>query len=446
MHSVKWMRNSIEEDVKGVEGFVMHMIHRIQDGTWWTTLIRRIKEPFVMSQRQVGCKQKKLLKHMLRYAMNHCSFYNGFSKNLKEYPIIDKHIISGNFEAFSSNIKNKYHWYDAYTGGSTGEPFHLLNSGGYEYAFGLRKWKEYGYRKGDKILALDGTKLSEEILAQGIYWCEKSVDDIPFGSCALSSLYFTKDNAQIYCNFISEFQPDFIRGYPSFVYSIACYAEQYGMSFVGIKGIELTSETAHNYQIDKIKKIFNTKVYLQYGHTEGCVFAYTYDETYRYKVEPLYGYIEILDENDEHVRENEIGEVVVTSLHNFAMPLIRYRTGDFAEYGGKDDKYIYLNRVLGRTQDYIIDKNGNQILLTALIFGQHFHAMGNIVKWQIEQYEKGKILIHIIKGQEYSILDEQELQQLFNELGNVDIELNYVTNISLTARGKSQMLIQHIKQ
>ena len=211
-----------------------------------------------------------------------------------------------------------------------------------------------------------------------------------------------------------------------------------------IKAVELTSESAFDYQIEKIKTVLNTKVYLQYGHTESCICAYTYDESYIYRCEPLYGYVEILDQNGQHVQIGEIGEVVVTSLYNRAMPLIRYKTGDFAEFGGKDDRYVYLNKVLGRTQDYIVNKNGDKVLLTALIFGQHFKAMEHIRKWQIEQFEIGKLVINVIKGDNYSNADEKEIYNLFEKLGNVHSVFNYVDEIPLTPRGKSKMLIQHL--
>lgn len=403
-----------------------------------------------LSETNVYEKQSILLNNILLHAVKHVPFYKklGYGKGdfkIKQFPVVDKHIISNSFNDFCSDKKEKYIYFNAYTGGSTGEPFHLLLSGGYEYEFGVKRWKEYGYKEGMTVLAMDGTKIAPEERHKNVYWAKKNKKDVPFGSWALSSLYLNDNNAKFYCDFIEQLKPDFIRGYPSFVYAIACYAHKMGMDIgANVKAVELTSETAFPYQINKIRDVYDAEVYLQYGHTEGCICAYTYDHTFRYRVEPLYGYAEILKEDGTHARPGEVGEVVVTTLHNFAMPLIRYRTGDYAEFGGKDNRYMYLNKILGRTQDYIVDRNSNKIILTALIFAQHCAALGHIYKWQLEQFKEGEVIAHIIKNGGYSSEDETEIRDLFNRVGNVDTVFDYVDTIALTKRGKSPMLVQHL--
>lgn len=405
---------------------------------------------YALSEQHVFHKQGVLLKRELEYAVKHCGFYrhmfcDATPSGIDDFPVIQKQTIITQFNQFTSDLVMRYQHSDAYTGGSTGEPFHFLNSGGYEYEFGLRKWKNFGYTKGDLILALDGTAIDPSDLSRNIYWKRRSNSDIPFGRYSISSLYLTEANAEYYFHFIVSMKPQFLRGYPSFLYTLACYAEKAKFNLAcGIKGIELTSETVMPYQIEKIETVYNTKVYLQYGHTESCVFGYTYDNTYRYRIEPLYGYVEVLNDSNNHVQAGEVGEVVVTSLYNRAMPLIRYRTGDYAEYGGRDDRYIYFNNIFGRTQDYIINRNGVKVFLTALIFGQHCHALGHIVKWQLEQNEVGKVHIHLIKSHEYQLSDEAEIRTLFEKLGNVQLTFNYTDSIALTGRGKSNMIVQNI--
>ena len=426
------------------------IVKRLKNGTLFTSAAFRFKRGYFLSEKHVFRKQERRLKAVLKTAQRDVPYYRNLFGNrrglkLTDFPIVSKELIIPNHSDFCSDKIDRYLHNDAFTGGSTGEPFHFIVASSYETQFGLRKWQAYGYQDGDKILAMDGTKIEESDLQKGIYYRRKNDHDIPFGSYGLSSLYYNEANADAYCAFIKEFNPAFLRGYPAFVYTVACHAEKTGFPLPrGIKGIELTSETAMPHQIEKIKQVFHAPVYLQYGHTEAVVFAYSYDETYRYRVEPLYGHVEVLDESGQHVKENEVGEVVVTTLHNFAMPLIRYRTGDYAEYGGQDERYVYLNKVLGRTQDYILDRDGNKVLLTALIFGQHNRAMGHIVKWQLEQFEAGTILVHVIKGEAYTPEDEQELYSMFSSLGNVHSVFDYVDYIALTPRGKSRMLLQHI--
>jgi phenylacetate-CoA ligase len=44
--------------------------------------------------------------------------------------------------------------------------------------------------------------------------------------------------------------------------------------------------------------------------------------------------VEVIGEDGHACREGEVGRVVLSDLHNFATPLIRYELGDHAEAGG----------------------------------------------------------------------------------------------------------------
>ena len=99
---------------------------------------------------------------------------------------------------------------------------------------------------------------------------------------------------------------------------------------------------------------------------------------------------------------------------------------------------------MGRSQDYLINRSKEKVLLTALIFAQHLIALGHIYKWQLEQFEPGIVVAYIIKGVGYTSNDEKEIEKLFNDIGNIDVEINYVESIILTPRGKSKLLVQHL--
>jgi phenylacetate-CoA ligase len=67
-------------------------------------------------------------------------------------------------------------------------------------------------------------------------------------------------------------------------------------------------------------------------------------------------FVEVLNENGTPCAAGEIGRVVVTPLHNFAMPLIRYDIGDYAEVGPQCScgrGLPVLRRILGRTRNIL---------------------------------------------------------------------------------------------
>lgn len=394
-------------------------------------------------------KQDKMLSDMLSYAVKHCEYYRKLGVGelkLSEFPVLTKKIIRDNYEDMVSDEIDKFIWWDSYTGGSTGEPLHFPNQACIDLPYQKYLWKRLGYKRGDVIVSMAGMKVEQEDLDRNIYWAVESPKDIPYGRMELSSNYFCDQTAPYYIDKLNSVKPAFIRGYPSFIYDVSAYIIRNGISLdFAPKAIELTAETGFEYQFDAIKQAFKPrKLCLQYGHTECSMFGYTYDDTYEFVMEPLYGYVEILDENGQEVAEGEMGEVVVTSLYNKILPFIRYRTGDQAIRGATIDGKLHLKRLMGRVQDHIVDRNNKNICLSALIFDVHFPALGNIIKWQFEQSVPGIVTMRIIKADTYSDADEKQIREVFGQLGNVDLEFEYVMDIPLSPRGKNSMMIQHI--
>jgi phenylacetate-CoA ligase len=73
--------------------------------------------------------------------------------------------------------------------------------------------------------------------------------------------------------------------------------------------------------------------------------------------------VEILDDQDAPCPPGRVGRVVVTVLHNFAMPLVRYDIGDFAEVGGPcpcGRGLPALNRVIGRVRNMLVTASGER--------------------------------------------------------------------------------------
>jgi phenylacetate-CoA ligase len=77
--------------------------------------------------------------------------------------------------------------------------------------------------------------------------------------------------------------------------------------------------------------------------------------------------VEILNDKGEPCTPGEQGEVVVTDLENYGMPLIRYRMGDLASWspetvlGAQKYPFPILESVDGRTLDIVHAPNGNRI-------------------------------------------------------------------------------------
>jgi phenylacetate-CoA ligase len=112
---------------------------------------------------------------------------------------------------------------------------------------------------------------------------------------------------------------------------------------------------------DRLADQWGARLIDAYSCTEAGALALQCPETTHYHVQSENVYVEILDEAGNACAPGETGRVVITPLHNFAMPLMRYELGDVAEAGepcscGRGLPVI--RRVLGRVRNMAQDPTG----------------------------------------------------------------------------------------
>lgn len=215
----------------------------------------------------------------------------------------------------------------------------------------------------------------------------------------------------------------------------------------------MTSENLYPGQKEFIESKLGGRVFTFYGHSEGaCIAGWCeYEDKYHENCE--YGYTELIDGAGRVIHEPNIkGEIVATSFGNYIMPLIRYKTGDYSSWSDKTRcscgrNYRILNSINGRwTQEFFIGKQGNKISMAAI--NMHDSVFDNVRNYQFEQNEKGKCTLRIVKGDAYADTDEtiikNNLNQKFN--GTMDINVEYVDDLSRTLRGKQRFIIQNINE
>jgi phenylacetate-CoA ligase len=390
------------------------------------------------------------LNNLLLLARTNLSYYKDIRlTDLTDYPVINKNIMRENPNTFTDN---KYPFYNKIlfnTGGSTGEPFvfYTTRLAGYVDKCHQRFFHtKIGFKSGDKIFSFGGLSVTEKMKKKNIYWEETEFSDITYGSYTYSSARLDETILKIIIDDLNKRKPAFLRGYPSAISILSEYIKQKSVTLrFQLKGIILTAENIMQWQIDLISSAFMTNVYGQYGHSEKCIYAYTEANSLQYICSPYYGFVEILNDDNTHVKIGETGRIVATSYHNNAMYFIRYDTGDIAEYGGINEQGLtILNNIAGRKQDFIYDLDKNRINITALVFGQHFKAFRSIDRWQIIQTKFGEIEINITKRNNYTESDEDELRTKFFALG-FQTEFCYVAEIPLTPRGKYRFVLQKLE-
>ena len=400
--------------------------------------------------------QKQKILALLNHAFVNCPYYNElFNRHnidiksldsLSKIPFLTKEIVRKYGRQMVSRNTKRVCLVKRNTGGSTGEPLEFYSDAD-ACAIDLAQHKFLydlmGYEPGNIIAGGAGVAIPQSHRDRGIYWVRGSKHSLWWQLC-FSALYLNESTIKFYINHLLETKPVLLRGYPSFWDTIAGYLLTHNIKIdFKVKGVNLSAEICLDIQRERIEEAFNTKVFLEYGQSELTVFCYTNGSSPMYQTSPFYGYIEVVKDNREPANPGEEGEVIATSFGNRGMPFIRYKTGDRVVVSRREGGMIWFERFEGRTQDYVLDKNNQKVALTALIFGQHFKAFKNIIKWQLQQNRIGQVIITITKGPLYTEKDEREIVDKIKNAACIDLTFQYADQIPLGKNGKFLFLIRN---
>ena len=414
------------------------------------------------SKEQLEKYQIKKLKEILLYAGKNVPFYKkefmeyGFApesfsnfSDLEKLPLIDKDVVLANTENMLSEqippSRLKVHT----TGGTTGKQLKLYEEkNAYidrELPFVNAVWGRIGYDRFSSRVA----QLRNHVLDDGKLWEYDWKNRV-----LIFDAYHTNEES-IYkiLTKITDWKVEFLHTYPSFALILCDYIKRKGIQYDNsLKALLLTSENIYEGQKETIEKYMHARCFTFYGHSEHAAMAGQCECSEKYHVQSEYGYIELVDEDGKVIKEpNKMGEIVCTGFDNKAMPLIRYRTGDFSSYSEEKTckcgrHYRLLNDIAGRwTQEMFIGKNENKISMTAL--NMHSDIFKNVENYQFVQNIPGECFIRIVKNDAYTLEDERnilyELRRKFQN--SLEVKVEYVKEIERTVRGKQRFIVQNIK-
>jgi phenylacetate-CoA ligase len=256
-------------------------------------------------------------------------------------------------------------------------------------------------------------------------------------------------------NVIQKFGPLFIHAYPSSLKILTELFIKHDVDInLPIKAIFLGSEYLTDSDKDLFSSYYKTKIVNWYGHSERLIHGGYCNENDEYHFYPFYGHIELIDQNDNVIRDPNIpGRIIATGFDNDVMPLIRYDTGDIGMWSDSEKcncnrQMPIISKILGRTSDYIILSDKTKVSLTAFIFGQHFKEFVLIKEFQIVQNRIGFIEILMVPKEPFDKnIEHNFINKLKKSVQNkLQIKIIYVLNIKKTIRGKHRFLIQNVTE
>jgi phenylacetate-CoA ligase len=147
-------------------------------------------------------------------------------------------------------------------------------------------------------------------------------------------------------------------------------------------------------------------------------------------------------------RPGEVGEVVITDLHNLACPMIRYVNGDLAVAGG-DERcpcgrgLSRIREIQGRVTETMYDGHGNAV--GGLVFNILFSTIGHVARsFQVHQHEDGSVVFKVVpfEGDTLPGTEEQILRShAARYLPGAPFSIEIVDHIPLSRAGKRRVVV-----
>ncbi len=392
-------------------------------------------------------KLQELLLHSCRYVpyYNEVLYKSGVVSNGKlnlnnwhNIPILTKDIIrthSDNLVATDSP-KNQRKPYCNSSGGSTGEPVSFWQDKIYNDWNVSNKifYKLNGGQDiGEKELRIWG---SERDLLVGEEKLSVRLRNWLYNRKEINAFKMSYNGMKKYLEIWKNFQPTWIEAYVQSIYELAKFSLENNYKLPSPKGILVTAGCLHKKQYDLILEAFKTPIYNRYGSREvgdmACGLVSDMNKQ-NLDLSPWNHYIEIVDNNGFPVSDNKEGYVVVTTLNNKTMPLIRYKIGDIARYSKQENKYQF-SKVIGRDVNIFKTKTGD--LIDGEFFTHEFYLKNWVKKFQIVQ--KNYELIHINVVGEKNKKDMELIETDIKKVMGNDcvIKWNFVTEIESLKNGK----------
>ncbi|OZV69973.1 phenylacetate--CoA ligase family protein [Winogradskyella aurantia] len=392
--------------------------------------------------------KKRNIKALLKHASSTTPFYRDYEKvdNLEGYPVIRKTVVQDNFEAFKSELYKDAKNFKVSTSGSTGVPFFLFQNKGKRqrnHADVIYFFKQAGFNIGNRLYELEVWRAHNK--KNNLK--SKLQNVVQFDISRLSD-----DRILEFINLIkTDSQTEkTLLGFASSYERIAQYLEKNDLQLenLGIVSAIANSEYLNPYTKKTLGKYLNTDILSRYSSEEiGIIAQQTLESPNNFVLNHSSYHIELLNFNyDEPVKPGEFGRIVVTDLFNYAMPIIRYDTGDIAKLGLSSNGAMSFEQIEGRKMDLIYDSSGN-IISSFVVYTKFYQYYHLLRQYQfIQQGEKHyEVKLNLQTGNTFQY-EQALIEDIKSDFGDdAEITITYVDEIPPLASGKRRKVINNYK-
>jgi phenylacetate-CoA ligase len=370
--------------------------------------------------------------------------------DLPKLPLLTKRDIREHFDDLRSVSFAGKRMKTGHTSGTTGTPLTV----GYDddtvwmtYAVFDRHYRWAGLRlaqDGDRIAVARGNVIVPLTQKAPPFWRHNRRQN----QLLLSSFHLSKTNLPAYFEALREFQPAVLDGYPSTLYILARFLLSQGETFK-LRAAVTSSETLYDFQRAAIEQAFQCRVFDYYALAERVVFSGECEhDRGGHHIAMEYGIAEITDEGGRPLDAGTTGRHDGTSLHNLAMPLLRYVTNDTTALPNRTcacGRGLHLMEdVTTKAEDVLTLSDGR--LISPSVLTHPFKPLDCIDGSQIVQLAPDHVVINLVVTDKFpDSLRDHLIQEFQTRLGsNVRIEVALVDALEHSPNGKFKWVISRV--
>lgn len=348
-----------------------------------------------MEQDKLERLQLKSLRQVIENAYSNVPYYNGLFKehdlrpsdiknvqDLNKIPVLSKQDIRENLNEIISTKYNIHNLIEYETSGSTGQPLPVYvnrDEDDHRKAKHLRSNIIVGQRPRDTYVCVTSPSHYGRV--------PSILQKIRVFSREFISVF---DDVETQLKKVEAYDPDILAGYSSSLYLLAREAERSNSSSIRPKfllgGAELCDELTRRF----VEKVFHSPFIDQYAIIELEKVAWQCSNRSEYHIDSDSVIVQFIDQDGEEVSCGERGEIICTSLFNYAMPFIRYSIGDIGV--PSDDEcecgitFPTMKIIEGRADSMLTLPGG--VILSPRNFAitvNHFEHIYEVDQWRVVQ-------------------------------------------------------------
>jgi len=364
-------------------------------------------------------------------------------------PILTKDVIRKEKDKLYSTDIESRNAYRNTSGGSTGEPVVFKQDSNYlisnlANSYLAKFWRGAGLY--DNTVVLWG---AERDIFEGKKPFKLTIKDFLLNTLRLNTFVLSNENKRTYVQLLNKIKPKLVVSYVHSIYELAKYARKNGLEVKQQNAIHVAAGTVHSFMRKEIESVFSCRVFDHYGSREAGAIASECSAHKGLHIMMEHALVEVVDSRGKPCKPGESGDIVITTLNNYSMPLIRYKIGDVGVLSNESNcecgcNYPKLEKIIGRSTDLFKTSKGEDV--DGEFFTHLFYFVEGIKLFQVIQEEIDNITVKIVKDGEVSsrsLLEiNKKIKMVMGETCKVRFE--YVGDIPKTATGKYLYTISKI--